>query len=73
VLANCFKIDFKWFYRQTIQFSGQVFIIGEKSKSSVQQSIPTIPVETLFYIQTCADAEIKRHDRVENIIIMLVY
>jgi hypothetical protein len=37
-----------------------------KSKSSVEQSIPIIPVGTLFHVQTCADAEIKRHDRVEN-------
>jgi hypothetical protein len=37
-----------------------------KSKSSVEQSIPIIPVGTLFHVQTCADAEIRRHDRVEN-------
>ena len=37
-----------------------------KSKSSVEQSIPIIPVGTLFHVQTCADAEIRRHDRTEN-------
>ncbi len=37
-----------------------------KSKSSVEQSIPIIPVGTLFHVQTCADAEIRRHYRVEN-------
>ncbi len=37
-----------------------------RSKSSVEQSIPIIPVGTLFHVQTCADADIRRQDRVEN-------
>jgi hypothetical protein len=37
-----------------------------KTKSSVEHSIPIIPVGSLFHVQTCADAEIRRHDRVEN-------
>ena len=37
-----------------------------KSKSSVEHSIPIVPVGSLFHVQTCADAEIRRHDRVEN-------
>ena len=37
-----------------------------KMKSSVEHSIPIIPVGSLFHVQTCADAEIKRHDRAEN-------
>ena len=36
------------------------------TKTSVEHSIPIIPVGSLFHVQTCADAEIKRHDRVEN-------
>ncbi len=35
-----------------------------KSNSTVEESIPIISVGTLFHVQTCADAEIKRHDRV---------
>ncbi len=35
-------------------------------KSSVNLSIPIILIRSLFYVQTCADAEIQRFDRAEN-------
>jgi hypothetical protein len=35
-------------------------------KSSVDPSSPIIPVGSLFHVQNCADAEIKRCDQVEN-------
>jgi hypothetical protein len=37
-----------------------------KSKSSVEQLIPMIPERILFHVQTCADEEIRRRDRVEK-------
>jgi hypothetical protein len=37
-----------------------------KPKSSVEQPISIIPVGGLFHVQTCADAEVKRFDQVEN-------
>ncbi len=66
MLANCLKIDFKQFCWRTFRFSGQAFIIVGSQKSSVEKSIPIIPVGTLFHVQTCADAEIRRHARAEN-------
>ena len=37
-----------------------------KNKSSAEHSIPIVPVGNLFHVHTCAEAEIKRHDRAEN-------
>ncbi len=37
-----------------------------KNKSSAEHSIPIVQVGNLFHVHTCADAEIKRHDRAEN-------
>ena len=37
-----------------------------KNKSSVEYSIPIAHVGNLFHVHTCAEAEIKRHDRAEN-------
>ena len=37
-----------------------------KNKSSVEYSIPNAHVGNLFHVHTCAEAEIKRHDRAEN-------
>ena len=37
-----------------------------KHKSSVEHSIPIAHVGNLFHVHTCAEAEIKRHDRAEN-------
>ena len=37
-----------------------------KNKSSAEHSIPIAHVGNLFHVHTCAEAEIKRHDRAEN-------
>ena len=37
-----------------------------KDKTSVEHSIPIIAIGTLFHVQTCADEEIRRSDRIEN-------
>ena len=41
-----------------------------KNKTSVEHSIPIVAVGSLFHIHTCADAEIKRHDRKDNLYIV---
>ena len=41
-----------------------------KNKTSVEHSIPIVAVGGLFHIHTCADAEIKRHDRKDNLYIV---
>ena len=41
-----------------------------KNKISVEHSIPIVAVGSLFHIHTCADAEIKRHDRKDNLYIV---
>ena len=41
-----------------------------KNKTSVGHSIPIVAVGSLFHIHTCADAEIKRHDRKDNLYIV---
>ena len=37
-----------------------------KNKTSVAHSIPIVAIGSLFHVQTCSDAEIRRSDRVEN-------
>ena len=43
-----------------------------KNKTSVEHSIPIVAVGSLFHIHTCAEAEIKRHDRKDQLIEILL-
>jgi len=41
-----------------------------KNKTSVEHFIPIVAVGSLFHIHTCADAEVRPHDRQDNLYIV---